>query len=709
MERRMIIRLQLLILIFILSGLSLFAKTEIRGKVKSKGEPIAGASVSIKSSYDGSVSKADGSFRFFTNKKNKVVLSIRYVGYEEQNREIELNDSIMVFEFNLIEKHYRKDAVSVSAGAIETGDEGKSVVLNSLDIVSVAGSGADIVSAMQTLPGSSKVGEQEGLFVRGGEGRETCVYIDGLEVKRPFYSKMPNLTSRGRFNPQYFKGSFFSSGAYSAEFGKGLSSVISLSSIDLPEASSYHIDLMPMGAAVGLTEKMDKSSISGDLSYYNLSPYFKINKQNSDWVTAPKALEGVVNYRIKTSENGIIKASLNFSDNASELNTVDYYNAPQEEKYSLDNVNVYSNIAYKETFGEKWIINSAIAYGYNKDKTRFGVIDSNFTDKQYEARAKATMLFGDYSSINFGGDISSYVYDNNASAASHTLNYAQSSLFLETEIGLGKDFTLRPGIRAEFLSINEYVRISPRFSAAYRLCENNQLSFAMGRYYQSPDIMYLFRDKSLGFEAANHFSLNYQMMSDKQTLRVEAFYKKYDNLTSTLAKLSLDGRAFARGVDLFWRDKLSVPNLDYWISYSYLDSKRKYLYYPIMSEPDYCSKHNLSVVAKKYFKDLNFNLSATYSYASPRRYFNPNNPDFLSDKAKEYHNVSVSAYYLANIFGSFTVFVLSAENIFGIDNVYTYKYSSNGQYKYPIKAASPRAIFFGIYMSFGRDNSEDFN
>ena len=34
-----------------------------------------------------------------------------------------------------------------------------------------------------------------------------------------------------------------------------------------------------------------------------------------------------------------------------------------------------------------------------------------------------------------------------------------------------------------------------------------------------------------------------------------------------------------KGVELFWRDKKSLKNIDYWVSYSYLDSKRDYLNY----------------------------------------------------------------------------------------------------------------------------------
>ena len=41
------------------------------------------------------------------------------------------------------------------------------------------------------------------------------------------------------------------------------------------------------------------------------------------------------------------------------------------------------------------------------------------------------------------------------------------------------------------------------------------------------------------------------------------------------------GTGYARGIDIFWRDKKTIPLADYWISYSYLDTKRNYQDFPI--------------------------------------------------------------------------------------------------------------------------------
>ncbi len=246
-------------------------KKTVRGAVfhADTKEPLFGANVFIKDSYDGATTNEKGQFQFKTSKSGKVTLIARYIGHKQFEKDIEITDSVTE-KIYLEDESLRSETVVVTAGAFEAGDEAKAVIFSSLDIASTAGSGSDIVMAFQTLPGVTKVGENTGLYVRGGEGRETAIWIDGSEVKHPFYSSVPDVSSRGRFSPFYFKGTYFSTGGYSAEYGRGLSSAMILNTIDMPDMSFTHIGLMPMGISGGHTERWEKASIGLDLSYFDL-------------------------------------------------------------------------------------------------------------------------------------------------------------------------------------------------------------------------------------------------------------------------------------------------------------------------------------------------------------------------------------------------------------------------------------------------------
>jgi hypothetical protein len=46
---------------------------------------------------------------------------------------------------------------------------------------------------IKNLPGAQQIGNQEGLFVRGGTGEETKQFIDGTLLNNPYYTSVPIL------------------------------------------------------------------------------------------------------------------------------------------------------------------------------------------------------------------------------------------------------------------------------------------------------------------------------------------------------------------------------------------------------------------------------------------------------------------------------------------------------------------------------------
>ena len=104
-------------------------------------------------------------------------------------------------------------------------------MLTPLDICDTASAGGDITGALKTPP--NKTGGGNGWFVvRGGTARKQD-YIDGNLVNNFFYSSLPGIASRGRFNPFLFKGRS-QRGGYSRYTARH-SLCIDPESTDLPE------------------------------------------------------------------------------------------------------------------------------------------------------------------------------------------------------------------------------------------------------------------------------------------------------------------------------------------------------------------------------------------------------------------------------------------------------------------------------------------
>jgi hypothetical protein len=176
------------------------------------------------------------------------------IGFKMEEVPVTIGKDTLVVDFLLKEEINELSAVVITAGTFEASDKKKGTVLKPLDIATTAGANADISATIQTLPGAQKVGEQEGLFIRGGSAEEAKIIIDGSVVNNFFYSSVPGISQRGRFSPFLFSGTVFSSGGYSALYGQALSSVLSLESIDLPERSEIQVGISPIFLSAGFQQ-----------------------------------------------------------------------------------------------------------------------------------------------------------------------------------------------------------------------------------------------------------------------------------------------------------------------------------------------------------------------------------------------------------------------------------------------------------------------
>lgn len=110
--------------------------------------------------------------------------------------------------------------VVVTASTFSFGKSDNFKTMDALDVVMAGNSCGDIVAALQTLPGTQKVGENGKLYVRGGDSDECQTFVNGMHVLVPYSTNTENTAVRGRFSPFLFKGINFSLGGYGGEYGQ---------------------------------------------------------------------------------------------------------------------------------------------------------------------------------------------------------------------------------------------------------------------------------------------------------------------------------------------------------------------------------------------------------------------------------------------------------------------------------------------------------
>jgi hypothetical protein len=695
----------------------MLAQQRITGKITdSKKRPLQGVNISVKDTYDGATSAADGSFSFTTEEKGEQYIITTLIGYTPQEQKVFISGPL---ELHIVLKNSVNElkVVTISAGSFEASNEGRNTVLKPLDIVTTAGAGADIANALKTLPGTQQTNDREGLFVRGGTGYETQTFIDGLLVRNPFYAGMPDMPGRGRFSPFLFKGTTFSTGGYSAQYGQGLSSALILESSDLPERSSYAIGGSFIGGSMGLEKltKDKKGSYGIEADYTNLGLYLDVVKSKFKPSVSPEIMGASANFRRKTSATGMLKfyGYVNQTHMGTYRSSLEY--PGYTELFELKNQNVYTNLTYKESLGNGWRLNAGLSFSTNMDKIDLDTIGKSVPAKVKnqsqlgQTRVMLTKGFGSYSSLRMGGE---YQYAVEKSAynvwqTSYVDNY--SAAFVESDIYFTPQFVGRVGGRLEHSSVLDKTNLAPRLSLAYKFNNYSQASLAYGDYYQKPEQQFIRFRPNLDYMKATHYIASYQRIDKSHTLRVEAFYKKYHHLIKTGIDTTNAGTGYAKGIELFWRDRKTIKNTDYWISYSYLDTKRNYLNYLYEVQPDFAAKHTFSVVYKYSVPAISSNFGVTYSFSAGRPYYNPNLPDnkFMSEKTNTYNSIGLSASYLTSIHKAFAIFVLSVFNVTNFKQVYGYRYSTDKLRREEIVPNIPRFIYLGMFMNFGIDRRQD--
>jgi hypothetical protein len=695
-----------------------FAQVSIQGRITDRGGmSLPGANISLKNTFDGASADTGGYFSFTTSDTGRQVVQVSFIGYKTEEKEINLASLAGPLNFTLETKAGEINSVVVTAGAFETGDLKRPIVLKPMDIATTPSAVGDIYGALTTLPGTQVVGNEGGLYVRGGEGYETKTFIDGMEVVNPYLSKMPDLPTRSRFSPILFKGTAFSTGGFTAEYGQALSSAINLNTVGLADKTQSGISVMSVGVNGSHSQRWENGSVSGTLQYLNMAPYYSLFTQNMKWARAPLQTDGTLMFRQQFGKYGILKVfgTFNLTRNALHYPSTD--NPDSTTLIGLQNRNFYINAVYHDMIGKNWKVMAGVASTYDLTSTGIAADKLDEQVKSFHQRLTFTHDYSSGVSVKFGEEASWYTYRRDYHLAFSEQSYHWGfvlndyAVYAEPEAHVTDQLVVRAGIRGEYLSLLHKWDFVPRISMAYKLGNYAQVSMAYGLFHQRAENEYLIYNRDLASEKATHLIVNYQYEVENRIFRVELYRKWYDNLVKYTSEYNPDpasynnnGYGYAQGIDLFWRDSKSIRDLDYWVSYSFIDTRRNYKNFGQSVCPSFISPHTFSAVMKYFIRKANTYTGLTYTYASPKTWYNPALPVSAGDQIKAFNDLSLNVIVIRPFLKSYCALLLNVSNILGFNNVFGYRYSASpdptGNYNlFPIKPQSRRFIVVGAFIN----------
>jgi outer membrane cobalamin receptor len=475
---------------------------------------------------------------------------------------------------------------------------------------------------------------------------------------------------------------------------------------------------MTVGASLGNTQKWDNSSLSFNASYINLAPYLAIFKDRNTWKTPFEGAQGETVFRQRFN-NGMLKFYAAFDTSKFELTQEDI-NLEEGLDFKLNNNNFYLNTSYKGSLGNRWGLQTGLSY--TLADTDMGVQTNTINDVENSIHFKLKLKkrFSSRFKMSFGAeqfltDFEEH-YKGEALDARYGYNNTITAAFAEADVVFSKKLALKLGMRGDYSSIFSTTDMAPRLAFAYKSSENGQFSLAYGNFFQNPNSAILKFEQDLRAEETSHYIFNYQYVSNGRIFRAEAYRKDYDNLikfdtefTSFESNFNSSGDGYAQGLDLFWRDNTTIKNLDYWVSYSYLDTERNFRNFENSAQPNFATKHNFSVVGKYWVDCWKSQLGVSYAFSSGRPYTNPNTNDFLSERTRSFNNLSFNWAYLLS---PQKILYFSINNVLGFNNINGYQYANtpdnNGQFnRRALKPAADQFFFVGFFWTISEDGKDN--
>lgn len=253
------------------------------------------------------------------------------------------------------------------------------------------------------------------------------------------------------------------------------------------------------------------------------------------------------------------------------------------------------------------------------------------------------------------------------------------------------------GARLDHFQLNKSTDISPRLSALYTITPELKANIAWGIFYKSPimkQVKYSYNTTdNTKSQRAIHYLIGLEKKHESRTLKVEAYYKKYDDLIplrrTPNSEIIYDSKensneGYAKGIDLEYI--VSKEHFDFWLNYSLGEAKERQ-----KGTSDYYSRytdqtHTLStLLSLKLPKRNEFDIKLTYGsgYAYQKRFLDSTKTKWIiGDKIITAHLTyysSLDLRYKKEFKIKYGVLQLYADimNVFNRNNVLGHEYSFN--------------------------------
>jgi len=429
------------------------------------GEPIIGATLYAAALKRGADTDAQGRFDL-SLPFGLHQIDIQYIGYQSIKLQLGLYENALQ-DFKLEQLIVNLEEVIIKAKADDTNVRSTQVGVENLSVKSIkqlptALGEADLIKALETLPGVTTVGEgSAGFNVRGGNIDQNLIVQDGA----PLFNTAHAIGFLSAFNPDVISGVSLYKGSIGAQYGGRLSSVLEVRVKD-GDRQQWH-------GAGGIGLAYSRLMVEGPLIRNKLSFIIGGRLSYSDWM-----LRSVANTEVRNSDLAFHDITAKITQRFGERHLLYLSGFQSGDRFRYANQFGYEwgtrlyNAGWNFLYSEKWSSALKIIAGdYESDLLDLSPAQaSRLTNGLKYYVVKENIFYQphrDYQ-INFGGEWTRYEakpedlipFDETSSVLPQTVRKDRGDelgVYANAEIRLTERWSLAAGLR-----YSRYGQLGPR-------------------------------------------------------------------------------------------------------------------------------------------------------------------------------------------------------------------------------------------------------
>jgi hypothetical protein len=361
----------------------------LRGRVTDReGNPLELVNISIKDSPLGTSSNREGNYLLRIPANREVLVVVSFLGYKTEERLFTARpEERITWNIRLTSTHLELKEITVNEQR-KNGGSLTRIDARLVESLPDAGSGA-IEALVKTLPGVSSNNELSSQYsVRGGNFDENLVYVNGIEIYRPFLIRSGQQEGLSFINSDMVSSIEFSAGGFDAKYGDKMSSVLDIKyrkPIDFKGSASVSL--------LGTTVHIEDRTLNGKLSHITGIRYksnrYMLNSLDTEGEYDPRFLDLQTYLTYQVSE----KMDLSFLGNITR-NQYRFIPQTRETAFGTWDVPLNTTIYFQGNETDEF---STYLGAFSVDFHPTNNLNIKFTASAYLARERETYdILGEY-------------------------------------------------------------------------------------------------------------------------------------------------------------------------------------------------------------------------------------------------------------------------------------------------------------------------